>query len=590
MADEISRREKLRALRRASLYRPGLTVGVVILSIYAAILEGIGLSFLLPIVEYAQGNNSDPSRLLELFVGAYDLLGLPFNIASLVAGVGVVITLRYLSSFTVAWLSGVLQAGYVRYLRKRSFRGALDAEIEYFDTEGSDEILNAIITQTSHSGSLITRLIKLLEVALVSVVYLAIAFYISPSLTLFAILVLGTSTYLLRSVFGSGFAVGERVAEANERVQQTVQAGTQGVRDAKLFGMTEELFADFNAAIDEYVTAKVEKQRNSSGIGDLQQLVSALAVFGLIYLGLEVASLTIASLGVFLFAMFRLSPRVSTINHLYYQLEIDLAHLVRSQEFVDELEAHTEPTGAEPAPDPITSITFENVSFSYGAGEQVLDSVSFTADRPEFVAFVGQSGAGKSTIVSLLARMYEPDSGEIRINDRPLSEFETADWRERIAVVRQAPHIFNETLRYNITLGNREIDQQEIERIADIADVDEFLEELPAGYETMLGDDGVRLSGGQKQRVALARALLKDADVLVLDEATSNLDTNIEERVQTAIESMDREYITIAIAHRLTTVQNADRIYTVADGEIVDVGTHEELLRDDTVYAELYDK
>lgn len=161
-------------------------------------------------------------------------------------------------------------------------------------------------------------------------------------------------------------------------------------------------------------------------------------------------------------------------------------------------------------------------------------------------------------------------------------------WRRHVAVVRQDPFIFNDTLRYNLTIGNRNVSEAELDRVADIACVDEFFGELPDGYETQLGDDGVRLSGGQRQRVALARALLKNADILVLDEATSDLDSNLEQQVQAAIENMERDYAIVGIAHRLSTVQNADRIYTVEQGEIIESGTHDELIDNGGQYAELH--
>jgi subfamily B ATP-binding cassette protein MsbA len=161
-------------------------------------------------------------------------------------------------------------------------------------------------------------------------------------------------------------------------------------------------------------------------------------------------------------------------------------------------------------------------------------------------------------------------------------------WRDQLAVVRQQPFIFSDTLQYNLTIANRDATRAELDRVCEIAKVDEFFDELPDGYETQLGEDGVRLSGGQKQRVALARALLADADILILDEATSDLDTNLEAQVQSAIEQMDNDYMIITIAHRLSTIRSADRIYTIDDGNIIESGCHEKLLQSDGKYAELY--
>ncbi len=306
----------------------------------------------------------------------------------------------------------------------------------------------------------------------------------------------------------------------------------------------------------------------------------------LIYIGFTLTDLSLGELGIFLIAMFQLAPKVSSLNTTVYKLESYVSHLVRPHDFLDELAQRQEHSGDQSISS-ILEISFEDVDFSYTDDEQVLDDISFRVENNEFIAFVGQSGAGKSTIVSLLARMYEPDRGEIRANGTPIAEYDITEWRERIAVVRQDPYIFNDTLANNVTIGNRDATRQDVERVYEIAKINEFLDELPDGYDSELGDEGVRLSGGQQQRVALARALLKDADFLVLDEATSNLDSNLKKEVQAAIESMDQDYGIIAIAHRLSTVKNADRIYTLDSGDIIECGTHQELL-DDGEYAELY--
>ena len=228
------------------------------------------------------------------------------------------------------------------------------------------------------------------------------------------------------------------------------------------------------------------------------------------------------------------------------------------------------------------------MSFSYDGSEEVLTDVSFHIGEGEFVAFVGESGAGKSTIAALLARLYAPDSGRITAAGTPIGQYDVDDWRSRVAYVRQNPFIFNTTLEGNLRMANPEASRRDMERVCEIAQVTEFLDDLPEGFETELGDDGVRLSGGQRQRVALARALLEDADLLLLDEATSDLDTNIETRVKTGIESMNEDLMIVAIAHRLSTVRDADRIYTIDDGEIIERGEHETLLNAEGRYAELY--
>ncbi|MDL0141624.1 ABC transporter ATP-binding protein [Halobacterium salinarum] len=576
------------AIKRVALYRPLFTVGIIVLSVFAAILEGIGVSYLLPIIQQARGEG-DPGTLVQGFMQVYDFFGVPFVLEYIIVGVALVMTLRYTSTFLVAWLRAKLRVHYVRDIQTRAYDSALNARIGYFDQQGSDEILNAIVTQSREAGYAIMRLVRIVEQSILSLMYLAVAMYLSPWLTLTAGAILGALTFLIRNRIESGYAVGDRVAEANERVQEVVQAGTQGIRDVKLFGLSGEFFERFDDYVGTFVRSKVTLRRNQAAIQNLYQLTTAITVFVLIYFALEFSSLSLGGLGVFLFAMFRLSPRISNLNTWIYRLEGDLPHLVRTEQLIDEMRTNQEPTDSNtPVPSQIERIEADSLDFSYDGDEQVLDDVTYSVERGEFIAFVGPSGAGKSTIVSLLARMYEPDSGEIRADGTPIQEFDLAEWREHLSMVRQNPYIFNDTLEYNVRVGNRDASQSKIERACELACVTEFLDELPEGYQTTLGDDGVRLSGGQKQRVALARALVRDVDFLLLDEATSDLDTNIEEDVHDGIESLDAEHGLVVVAHRLSTVRNADRIYTMVNGRVEEVGSHEELLKAEETYAELY--
>jgi len=586
---DLTWREKIDALSRVARYRPKFAFGLVIIGGFVAFLEGIGLSFIYPIIETAQAdeptNVSGP--IMELFVSTYQFFGIPFSLGYLIVGVALVMTFRYTMSFLVRWLGKILGYKYEQYLRTQAFDRALDAEVGYYDDQGTDDILNAIITETRYSRKTIDKSVQMLETLFLVLMYTLVMFYISPAMTLFAVILLAGLTVAIRYGIEPAVTVGTRVAEANEAVQQKVQAGTQGVRDVKVFGLRSEVYSGFATSIKQYTQASVRLARNDIAIKNFFELSAAITIFLLIYIGFTFTGLSLGELGIFLIAMFQLAPKVSTLNSYVYKLEGHISHLVRTQAFLDELEQRQEHSGNKPI-SRLSKVEFDDVRFSYTEDEQVLDGISFTVERGEFIAFVGQSGAGKSTIVSLIMRMYDPDSGTILGDGISVDEYDIEQWRDRIAIVRQNPYIFNDTLERNVTVGNRDATRREVERVCEIAKVDEFLHELPNDYESQLGDDGVRLSGGQRQRVALARALLKDADFLVLDEATSDLDSNLEREVQRAIEAMDREYAIVAVAHRLSTVKNADRIYTMEDGEIIEEGTHNELLTDDGEYAELY--
>lgn len=587
----LTRREQARALYRAAKYRPGLAAAIVIFSIVAAALEGIGLSFLLPVLELAQDPDAaeDADGHLALFVTLFDFFRVPFTLEFVVLGLGVVFTIRYTASFIVTWLRALLGQDYVRYLQKEAYDRALDAQVSYFDKKGSDDILNTIVTESKYANRCVKHITKIIEQGLLAGMYLTIALYISAVLTLLAVVMLGVLTYGFRWAFESGSTIGDRVAEANQKIHERAQAGMQGIRDVKMFGMEDELNTEYQKAVDQKTESQIKLDRNEAAMDNFYNLATIITLIFLIYWGLVFSGLSLAALGIFLLAMFRLAPRASTLNKYYYNLEGHVPHLYRTQEFLNDLEKHQEnKEGEVSVPGSIQKICFRDVTFSYFTNEPALEDLSFSIDGDEFAAFVGPSGAGKSTIASLLVRMYEPDSGTIRVNGTSIQEFDIKDWRSGVSIVRQNPFIFNETLYRNVTIASRNATKEDVERVCEIAQVTEFLDELPNGYDTMLGEQGVRLSGGQRQRVALARALLKDGQLLILDEATSDLDANIEETVHQAIESMDRGYAMLVIAHRLSTVINADCIYAVEDGEIVESGTHEELITNGGTYSELY--
>ncbi|MFC6873708.1 ABC transporter ATP-binding protein [Halobellus marinus] len=590
MSDDLGLREKLDALYLIASYKPRFTAAIVGFGVLTALLEGIGVTLIVPLIEVAQSSGAPPDGgIAGVFASAYEFLGLPFTIGSIVVGVGVVLTVRYVSTFLAEWARVYLRTHYVRDLQSRGFVNALDARIAYFDREGSDDILNAIVTQAQKAGEAIEAFVRVFQRSMIILMYLGIALYLAPVLTVVSAGLVGILTFGLRNTIESAYTIGDRVAEANERIQRAVQAGTQGIREVKTLRYDSTLRNDFSEAMKQYVGSSIRVKRNEALIGNAYNLSIALLIFALIYAAFAFMSMSFGVLGAFLFVMFKLGPAVSGTNKRFYQLEGMLPHLVRTEEFINNLKQNPEIEGGdEPVPNDPSPVEFENVSFSYDGSEEVLSNVSFRMDDGEFIAFVGESGAGKSTIASLLARLYTPDSGQITAAGRPVSEYDIDEWRSRVAYVRQDPFIFNTTLEENLRIANQHATRQELERVCEIAQVTEFLDDLSDGYETELGDDGVRLSGGQRQRVALARALLEDADILVLDEATSDLDTNIESRVQAGIESMDRDYMILAIAHRLSTINHADRIYTVKDGTIVERGQHESLLENDGQYAKLY--
>ena len=237
------------------------------------------------------------------------------------------------------------------------------------------------------------------------------------------------------------------------------------------------------------------------------------------------------------------------------------------------------------------NIEFKNVSFSYpNTKEAAIKNINITLDGGKLAALVGHSGAGKSTIINLLPRFYDPEEGQIYIDGQNIKSVTLSSVRKGMSLVSQDIILFDDTVRANIAYANLNASEEEITKACDFAAATEFIKKLPQSYETIIGENGIRLSGGQKQRISIARAILKDASIILLDEATSSLDSDSEEKVQNAIINLTKNKTTLVIAHRLSTIIRADKIIVVNQGKVVDVGTHDTLLKNSPIYKNLYSK
>jgi subfamily B ATP-binding cassette protein MsbA len=371
-----------------------------------------------------------------------------------------------------------------------------------------------------------------------------------------------------------------------------VEEVIQSIRVVKSFVRERFEIDRYRTAIERTFNAAMRLTRLRSAFGPLTFSLTFMAITGVLwYGGHEVISgrLTAGGLTSFLFYLMFIAGSFAAFTSMYTQIQEALGATERIFEILDTSPDVQDKPGAKELHEIDGRITFEHVSFSYDNRTVVLKDISLEISSGEVLALVGPSGSGKSTLFSLIPRFYDPTEGRVLLDGHDLRDITQYSLREHIGIVPQDTMLFGGTIRENISYGKLDASEEEIIAAANAANAHRFITELPDGYATVVGERGIKLSGGQRQRIAIARAILKDPCILLLDEATSSLDSESEGLVQEALERLMKDRTTIIIAHRLSTVQNADRIAVLEAGRVVELGSHAELLnKEDGLYGKLY--
>jgi len=392
-----------------------------------------------------------------------------------------------------------------------------------------------------------------------------------------------TSRYLRRYVKRELATLSEATAASEEAIgnAKVVKAFTR--EDYETNRYTSLAWQQFG------ITMKRARLSSAIQAGTTLLGLTGLAIF-LWYGGTAVlnGTLTIGTLTTIVIYLAVLTRPFIALSNLYGQFQIALGAAERIFDLLDQPITLADAPGASPLPPVQGSLSFEHVDFRYNEETQVLHDVSFEAQRGQVIALVGPSGAGKTTIANLIPRFFDVQSGRITVDGYDIRDVQIKSLREQIGIVLQEPVLFGTTIRENIAYGRLDATQEEIEKVSRSANAHEFIEKLPEGYNTLVGERGVKLSGGQRQRIAIARALLRNPRILILDEATSSLDNESESLVQEALDRLMHDRTTIVIAHGLTTIQNSDKIVVIEQGRIIEQGNHEELLALERAYYRLY--
>ena len=574
--------------------------GAIAANMVSAALDGFTLALLIPFLNtlFDQAplplGGSGLSTLLRNTVGLLldpnDKMG---SLRKVILIVIALLLLKNLLSWFAAQLGASLQEYVTRDLRQSVYAHIAHLPLSYFQRTKTGQILSRVIVDTAETRLVITQMVtsSLQNLALV-ISYFVFLFLISWEMTLMAFGIVpilgGALAPLLRKLRKGNRKKGTQQGEMTSVVQETVS----GIRLVKSFGAEEVEVARFADASNRYAKLSVRLTRIAQLAAPVTEVIGTTVATILLWLGarevLVDRNMTGADLIAFLLYALRMLQPVKQLSQLPTTAQSSLAAAERLFEVLDApSEAQTD-TGTINTAKFEKEIRFENVSFAYESAP-VLTNISFAARKGEVIALVGPSGAGKSTLVDLIPRFYAVNEGRITIDGIDTRKLALPALRSLTGIVSQDTVLFNDTVRNNIAYGsNLEYTDEQVEAAARAANAHRFITELPDGYATLLGERGTRLSGGQRQRLAIARALLRDPPILILDEATSALDTESERLVQEAVDRLLEGRTVFVIAHRLSTVVHADQILVLDKGEIVERGSHAELLAARGAYHRLY--
>ena len=558
---------------------------IILVTFLVALFEGFNVGLLLPLLQHLDSGEGGDHWISRAFEDLFNIVGLSLTLETILIALAVLVlsaaSLKYLRMLLVA----KTKEGFISWMRTSTMENLLNTDISYFQDQRTGSLSGTLTTQAFRAGEAYHHANEMLASIGIIITYLTAAFLIAPALTAIAVGLLLLVSIALQYNVTRSRAIGGNLVERENRLQAASVESLTGIRVIKAFLLEPLQRIAFRKRADEVAEASYRLGKHRSQMVVFQEAALFGLIGGIVFVGVSLLGFEISVVVALLFILYRLTPRIVALNSERQTFAGTIASLHDVNRVMEESSQVKVANGAQPFSGLEDEIRFSGVGFSYDPRSPVLKDVSFTAKRGELTAIVGGSGVGKTTVIDLVLRFYDPLEGSVMVDSSDLRGLNLSSWREAIGLVSQDVFLFNDSVFNNIAVGNPGSTKAEVVKAAKRAYAHDFVEQLPMGYDTAIGEQGWNLSGGQRQRIALARAILREPEVLVLDEATSALDSESEQAVQEYIKQIHGKRTILVVAHRTSTIQGADRILVLQDGQIVEEGDWDSLLASAGVFA-----
>lgn len=584
----IPKQEAKIAVSYARRYKwlSGVTL-VVLLGVSAS--EAFGVGMIIPVLQSLIGEQGTNFFIIGYIKSLFAFLHVEYNFANLMAALAIIVAIRYGLTALQQYLARLLSASVIYELREKAFQNLMDLPLSYHYKQKTGNTIATLYTSSQNAGAVLELGVLILSGMVISVAYVVMNFLISIPLTAIVVGLALFSYFFIIPRFKIGLTQGREEKVLMDSFSSSIVDTLGGIKILKAFSNEQfhiNRFRELNSAFKKLII-RIQLNRILADI--FSEPIIFLISIGLMVFAVQVLNMSIVLMITFFFVFLRLSPQIKAININYLQILQYLPHFSKVEDIIEREHKAYLLDGGREIKSIDSGIEFDHVYFKYpGSKGFVLEDVSLTIEKDKSTALVGVSGGGKTTVVDLILRLHDPDEGVIKIDGADLREFKLNDWHHLVSVVPQEPYLFNDTIYNNILYGKLSANEKEIINAAKLANAHDFILKSPDKYQALVGERGAKFSGGEKQRIALARALIKDPEILILDEATSALDSESERYIKDAISRLSKSKTIIIIAHRISTIVDADKIIVIENGKVAEEGTHEELIKKDGVYRRNY--